>query len=140
MSLFLILTAVVLSSITFIALSFLAIVCGVWLKVGQDFNEQSLAQAEFGFKKIALSLVFAYFLEFLLPLSVFILFSCLLPIGNVRFGIIFALLVFAFNASQMFLLSLQKIPIPLDFAVFTLFWKLLKYLIGFGIVGFILSF
>jgi len=139
MNSFLILAAILLSSIVFIACSFLAIVCGAWLKVGGDFQEDNLPQTGFGFRKIVSLLLSDYLFEFLAPLAIFILLFNLLPLANVRSAIIFALIVFTFNASQMLLLSLQKIPIPFDFAVFTLFWKLVKYLVSFAVVGFILS-
>ena len=126
----LILIALFLSSISFIILSFLAILFGNWMRVHQDF----------GLKTIFKSLLLSYFLEFLIPLAIFIMFLYFLPFKGVRFGITFALFIFILNALQISLLSLQGIKLPFNFIVHALFWKLLKYLVSFGIVGFILSF
>ena len=139
MNWFLILIALFFSSICFIFLSILAILFSSWLKIYQDLEESNLSLVNLNLKGILKSLFFNYLLEFLIPLAIFIVLFYFLPFRGIKFGISFALLVFIFSALQTILLSLEGARIPFNFAVHTLFWKLLRYLVSFGMAGFILS-
>jgi hypothetical protein len=129
MNWYLVIIALILSSILFVVLTLIAILLGNWLKIHEDF----------GLKKILKSLFISYLFEFFMPFLVFVVVLLFLPFKGFRFGILFACLVFILNSLQIFLFSSQGIRLSFDFMAYTLFWKLVKYLVSFGIAGLILG-
>lgn len=130
MNWYLIIIALILSSILFTVFTLIAILLGNWLKIHQDF----------GLKRILKSLSTSYLFEFFIPFLIFVMLFFFLPFKGFRFGILFASLVFIFNSLQVFLFSSQGITkLGFDFMVYVLFWKLVKYLVSFGIAGLILG-
>ncbi|HEX9916521.1 MAG TPA: hypothetical protein VGB16_02190 [candidate division Zixibacteria bacterium] len=130
MNWYLVIIALILSSILFVVLTLIAVLLGNWLKVHEDF----------GLKKILKSLSTSYLFEFFIPFLVFVMLLFFSPFKGFRFGILFACLVFIFNSLEFFLFSSQGMTsLRFDFTVYTLFWKLVKYLVSFGIAGLILG-
>ncbi|MCJ7509132.1 MAG: hypothetical protein MUO85_10470 [candidate division Zixibacteria bacterium] len=130
MNWYLVIIALILSSILFVVLTLIATLLANWLKLHEDL----------GLKMILKSLSTSYLFEFFIPFLIFVMLLFFLPFKGFRFGILFACLVFIFNSLQVFLFSSQGITkLGFDFTAYTLFWKLLKYLVSFGIAGWILG-
>ena len=139
MNLYPVLIALFLSSIAFVFLTLVALLSNRWLKIHPASGEPDPSTMPFNFKTIFNSLATSYILEFFLPFVLFVILLDLLPFEGIRFGVLFALLVFILNSLEVFVLSSQGTKLGFDFISHNLFWKLLKYLASFGIAGFLLS-
>ncbi len=136
---YLILMALLLSSLSFVVLTLLETLLGSRLDIQQVSAAPDSSATDFSHKGILKSLLLKYVLDFLVPLAVLVTLFHFLPFKGVRFAIFFALLLFVLNVSQLLLLAFQGIKLSFDSMIFVLFWKLLKYLPGFAIAGFVLG-
>ena len=134
MNLINLLVAILIASVPFQVLRFLAGLTEKYLKsfegIDSGMVEDSL-RSRWSFD----SVVLAELLEIALPAFFFALILPFLPFSGMKAGAFFGILIFFVGSVPQTLIIPQSIKLPVNFIVIHLFWQLLKNLVVFGVIG-----
>jgi len=133
--------AIVIASVPFQILRFLAGVTEKYLKpfegIHSDLKVQNSQIVEKGLRsRWSLdSIVLVELFEIALPAFFFALILPFLPFSGIKAGVFFGILVFFVGSLPQTVIIPQSIKLPVNFIVVHLFWQLLKNLVVFGVIG-----
>jgi hypothetical protein len=126
--------AILIASIPFQILRFLAGVSEKYLKpfegIHPDMIENSLVS-----RWSLQSIVLVELLEIALPTFFFALILPFLPLSGLKAGLFFGILIFFVGSIPQMVIIPQSIRLPVNFIVIHLFWQFLKNLVVFGVIG-----
>jgi hypothetical protein len=131
--------AILIASIPFQILRFLAGVTEKYLKPFEGIHSE-MVENSFRSRWSLQSIVLVELLEIALPAFFFALILPFLPLSGLKAGLFFGILIFFVgNIPQMVIIP-QSIKLPVNFIVIHLFWQFLKNLVVFGVIGAIYRF
>jgi hypothetical protein len=131
--------AILIASIPFQILRFLAGVTEKYLKPFEGVNS-GIVENSFRSRWSIEAIALAELLEIALPAFFFALILPFLPFSGIKAGIFFGILIFFVGSVPQTVIIPQSIKLPVNFIVIHLFWQLLKNLVIFGIIGAIYKF
>jgi hypothetical protein len=131
--------AILIASIPFQILRFLAGVSEKYLKPFEGIHSE-MVENSFRSRWSLQSIVLVELMEIVLPAFFFALILPFLPFCGIKAGIFFGLFVFFVGSVPQMVIITQSIRLPVNFIVIHLFWQVLNNLGTFGVLGAIYRF
>jgi hypothetical protein len=126
--------AILIASIPFQILRFLAEVTKKYLKPFEGIHSE-MVQNSFRSRWSLQSIFLTELLEIVLPAFFFALMLPFLPFSGIKAGIFLGIFVFFVGSVPQMVIIPQNIRLPVNFIVIHLFWQFLKNLVIFGVIG-----
>jgi hypothetical protein len=126
--------AILIASIPFQILRFLAEVTKKYLKSFEGIHSEMI-QNGFRSRWSLQSIFLTELLEIVLPAFFFALMLPFLPFSGIKAGIFLGIFVFFVGSVPQMVIIPQNIRLPVNFIVIHLFWQFLKNLVIFGVIG-----
>jgi hypothetical protein len=131
--------AILIASIPFQILRFLAGVTEKYLKPFEGIHSE-MVENSFRSRWNLQTIVIAEFFEIVLPAFFFALVLPFIPLSGIKAGLFFGILIFFVGSLPQTVIIPQTIKLPVNFIVIHLFWQFLKNLVIFGVIGAIYRF
>jgi len=134
MNLLSLIKAILIASIPFQILRFLAGVTEKYLKPFEGIHSE-MVENSFRSRWSFQSIVLVELLEIVLPAFFFALILPFIPLSGIKAGLFFGILIFFVGSVPQTVIITQSIKLPVNFIVIHLFWQILKNLVVFGVIG-----
>jgi len=131
--------AILIASIPFQILRFLAGVTEKYLKPFEGIHSE-MVENSFRSRWSLQSIVLVELLEIILPAFFFALILPFIPLSGIKAGLFFGILIFFVGSVPQTVIIPQSIKLPVNFVIIHLFWQILKNLVVFGVIGAIYRF
>jgi hypothetical protein len=131
--------AILIASIPFQILRFLAGVSEKYLKPFEGLHAE-MVENSFRSRWSLQSIVLVELMEIALPAFFFALILPFIPLSGIKAGLFFGILIFFVGSVPQTVIIPQSIKLPVNFVVIHLFWQVWKNLVVFGVIGAIYRF